>query len=169
MNDKKDQKDIRSVFHVSISESEKEQVRKIAKESNMSISEFIRQSVFDKISRIENPDIENNSSNDDSLILEYLRNNDKRLSAMEKLLRERLTNGKVIKNSLEEIKIRMNNKTVEILKRKVIAILKEHGKLRPKEISEIMGVEVHEIYKVISDDSIFSLDITSGRIELLNE
>lgn len=169
MNDKKDQKDIRSVFHVSISESEKEQVRKIAKESNMSISEFIRQSVFDKISRIENPELDKSNSQNDSLILEYLRKHDKRLLAMEKILRQRVSNGKVIKSSLEEIKARVNHAKLDFEKEQVIQALKKYGKLRPKEINEHTGIEVHSIYEIISDDSIFSLDITTGRIELKND
>ena len=158
MNNKKDDKDKRSVFHVSISESEKLRVKEIADQSNMSISEFIRQAINDKINRIDNPEIDNAISRDDSMILDYLRKHDKKLTEMEKLLRQRMSNGKVIKNSLEEIKARVNHKKLEILKRRIVSTLEEHGSLRPKEIKEFTDIEVHDIYEVISDDSTFGFD-----------
>ncbi|HDZ16647.1 hypothetical protein LCGC14_0666470 [marine sediment metagenome] len=166
MNDKKDDKDKRSVFHVSISENEKKQVKKYAKADNTTISEFIRQAIFDKIGRIENPEIEKLNSKDDTLILKEISKLDKKFSGMEKILRERLSNGKVIKSTLEEIKSRVNHEKMEYEKQQIIEALKKHGSMRPKELNELTGIEVHAIYKIISDDISFKFDMTVGRIEL---
>lgn len=164
----KEKQDIRAVFHLSITPKEKETIKLCSKASNMSMSEFMRQAIFDKITRIDNPEISSTSSNDDSKILAYMKKNDSRLAKMEKLLRERLSNGKVIKSSLEQIKSRVDSARLSFERDLVIKKLKSEGALSPKEISELTQISQNDVYEIISDDSIFTIDIITGKV-ILNE
>ena len=163
----KDKDEIRAVFHLSITPKEKLRIKEIAQTSNMSMSEFMRQAIFDKITRIENPDIKSTSTKDDTLILEYLKKHDSRLSKMENILRERVSNGKVIKSSLEEIKSRVNHARLDFEREVVIKALKRNVSLRPKELSEQTNIDKNDIYEIISDDSIFMIEVTTGKVKLV--
>ena len=82
------------------------------------------------------------------------------------IYRERVSNGKVIKSSLEEIKSRVNHARLEFEREVIIKALKREGNLRPKELSEHTNIDKNDIYEIISDDSIFTIDM-QGRVKLI--
>ena len=49
----------------------------------------------------------------------------------------------------------------------IIALLKEHKKLKPLKIMELSGLSSHKIYDVISNDNIFSINM-NGEVVLKN-
>ena len=146
MVEKKENDDVRAVFHLSITPNEKKRIKEIAEVSNMSMSEFVRQAIFDKITRIENPDIKSTTSKDNGLILDYMKKHDSRLNKLEKLLRERLSNGKVIKSTLAQIRSRVETNRLEAEKNIVKNLIKNKP-MNQKEIIEVLAEKDIELSK----------------------
>jgi len=167
-----DQKDIRNkTIHIAFSENEISQIDKYCKHDKIKLTsrtEFIRQAIFDKIRRIENPEDYNLISKkfDVDQITEFLKEI-KTTTEQQKDILKRLeivdqiqTNFKVLKNIAKEPEIEKNEKLI-------IELLKEHKKLKPLKIMNLSGLSSHRIYDVISNDNIFSINM-NGEVVLKN-
>ena len=167
-----DQKDIRSkTIHIAFSENEVSQIDKYCKHDKVKLTsrtEFIRQALFDKIRRIENPEVYNQISKsfDVDQISEFLKeikaSNEQQKAILKRLIivDQIQTNFKVLKEMGKQPEIEVNEKIV-------IDLLTEHKKLKPLKIMKLSGLSSHKIYDVISNDNVFSINIT-GEVVLKN-
>ena len=167
-----DQKDIRSkTIHIAFSENEVSQIDKYCKHDNIKLTsrtEFIRQAIFDKIRRIENPEVNNHMSKkfDVDQISEFLKeiksSNDQQKAILKRLIivDQIQSNFKVLKDMAKQPEMEKNEKLV-------IDLLTEHKKLKPLKIMKLAGLSSHKIYDVISNENVFSINM-NGEVILKN-
>jgi len=167
-----DHKDIRNkTIHIAFSENEISQIDKLCKHDEIKLTsrtEFIRQAIFDKIRKIENPEDNNRISKkfDADQISEFLKeiktSNEQQKEILNRLIivDQIQTNFKVLKNMAKQPEIEKNEKLV-------IELLTEHKKLKPLKIMKLSGLSSHKIYDVISNDNVFSINI-NGEVVLKN-
>ena len=134
------------IVHIAFTEEEKEKIKDLVKSNNMTSSEFIRQSIQDKIRRIENVAIFNNSSMDKALLEKIY----KIQLETKKLLESNVSHGKVVNGNMKELAKRVNHQQVQLHRERVIDILKNHGSLRVEQISEYTSILDNNIIKVLS-------------------
>lgn len=162
----KDPKDIRDkMVHLAFSENEIISVDKYVEECNYPTrTEFIRQAIFDKINRIENPELFMTKTTNNGRISEFLEevkaNNEQQKEILKKLgiLDE-------IQENLGILQTLTNRPEIEKNKKIVIELLKKHKHLKPLKIMELSKLASHEVYDVISDNSLFIINI-NGEVEL---
>ena len=167
-----DQKDIRKkTIHIAFSENEITQIDKYCKYDEIKLTsrtEFIRQAIFEKIRRIENPEDNNPISKkfDGDQISEFLKEIKSSNKQQKEILKRLLivdqiqTNFKMLKNIVKEPEIEKNEKLI-------IVLLTEHKKLKPLKIMKLSGLSSHKIYDVISNENIFSINM-NGEVVLKN-
>lgn len=162
----KDPKDIRDkLVHLAFSENEIIEIDKFVDEGNYPTrTEFIRQAIFDKINRIENPDLFMTKTTNNGKISEFLEevraNNEQQKKILKKLgiLNEIQQTLGILKNLTKRPEIEKNKKII-------IELLKKHKHLKPLKIMELSKLASHEVYDVISDESLFMINI-NGEVEL---
>lgn len=162
----KDQKDIRNKFiHLAFSENEITKIDKYVDEGNYPTrTEFIRQAIFDKFNRIENPDVfmtKTINNGEISDFLEEVRTNNEQLKKIFKIL----PTLHEIQQTLGILQTLTKQPEIEKNKKIVIELLKKHKHLKPLKIMEMSKLASHEVYDVISDDSLFIINI-NGEVEL---
>jgi len=167
-----DQKDIRSkTIHIAFSENEVSQIDKYCKHDKIKLTsrtEFIRQAIFDKIRRIENPEVNNHISKkfDVEQISEFLKeiksSNDQQKEILKRLIivDQIQSNFKVLKDMAKQPEMEKNEKLV-------IDLLTEHKKLKPLKIMKLSGLSSHKTYDVISNENVFSINM-NGEVVLKN-
>ena len=167
-----DQKDIRNkTIHIAFSENEVSQIDKYCKHDKIKLTsrtEFIRQAIFDKIRRIENPEVNNHISKkfDVDQISEFLKeiksSNEQQKAILKRLIivDQIQSNFKVLKNMAKQPEIEKNEK-------QIIELLTKHKKLKPLKIMDLSGLSSHKIYDVISNDNVFSINM-NGEVVLKN-
>jgi len=167
-----DKKDVRNkTVHIAFSENELSQIDKYCKYEDLKLTtrtEFIRQSIFDKIRRIENPELYNPVTKglDSDQISEFLKEikitNKQQKDILKRLeiVNEIQNNFKVLKNMAKEPEMELNEKTI-------IGLLTEHKKLKPLKIIKLSGLSSHKIYDVISNENVFSINM-NGEVVLKN-
>jgi len=167
MVNEKDPEEIRrKIVHIAFTESEKKELKDFAKDSNMTISEFVRQAIFDKIAKIENHELFTPSG--------MLSQNDQ----FNEILDEIKTSNKQQKTMLEQLKILHSiEKRLEILRkiadtpnRKkneqiIVKLLTEHGKLKPIKILELSNLKKEEMWETITNGNLFQITM-NGDVEL---
>ena len=167
-----DQKDIRSkTIHIAFSENEVSQIDKYCKHDKIKLTsrtEFIRQALFDKIRRIENPEVYNQISKsfDVDQIPEFLKEI-KASNEQQKAILKRLIIVDQIQSNFKVLKDMGKQPEIEVNEKIVIDLLTEHKKLKPLKIMKLSGLSSHKIYDVISNDNVFSINIT-GEVVLKN-
>lgn len=167
-----DQKDIRNkTIHIAFSENEVSQIDKYCKHDKIKLTsrtEFIRQAIFDKIRRIENPQAYNQirKTFDIDQISEFLKeiktSNDQQKEILKRLeiVDQIQNNFKVLKNMADQPEIEKNEKLI-------IALLIEHKKLKPLKIMKESKLSSNKVYDVISNDNVFSINM-NGEVVLKN-
>ena len=167
-----DQKDIRKkTIHIAFSENEITQIDKYCKHDEIKLTsrtEFIRQAIFEKIRRIENPEDNNPISKkfDGDQISEFLKEIKSSNKQQKEILKRLLivdqiqNNFKMLKNIVKEPEIEKNEKLI-------IVLLTEHKKLKPLKIMKLSGLSSHKIYDVISNENVFSINM-NGEVVLKN-
>jgi len=167
-----EQKDIRNkTIHIAFSENEVSQIDKYCKHDKIKLTsrtEFIRQAIFDKIRRIENPEDNNRISKkfDVDQISEFLKeikaSNEQQEAILKRLIivDQIQSNFKVLKNMAKQPELEENEKIV-------IDLLIEHKKLKPLKIMKLSGLSSHKVYDIISNDNVFSINM-NGEVVLKN-
>ena len=148
-----------NVIHIAFTIEEKEQIRNYAKESNTTISEFIRQSVFDKILRIENPSKFGNVSSFEDQFKEIKELQLKQIK-LEELNLERIKNLNGIKESLIELKPLVNEKELKNNSQAIFSLLKFHKSLSLDKIEQLLNLDKTIIVQSVS--------LLSDKIDLTN-
>ena len=168
----KESLDIRNkTIHIAFSENEVSQIDKYCKHDKIKLTsrtEFIRQAIFDKIRRIENPEVNNQISKkfDVDQISEFLKeiksSNDQQKEILKRLIivDQIQSNFKVLKDMAKQPELEANEKIV-------IDLLTEHKKLKPLKIMKLTGLSSHKIYDVISNENVFSINM-NGEVVLKN-
>ena len=161
MSEKRDKR-----IHIAFNESELEEIDKYRKESKTTRSNFIRQAIFEKIRRIENPEINIGNMENINDLMTQLLNGQKKQQEVNKLIMERATTGKDLKNSFNALKGLVKNANGKIKRMKIINLLKAHGSLRINKLIELSGFSKETIYELIADQEIFSINLKTGGIKL---
>ncbi len=164
--DFKDPKDIRDkMIHLAFSENEVTKIDKYVDDGNFPTrTEFIRRAIYDKIDRIDNPEVFMTKTVNNGRIFEFLEevraNNEQQKEILKTLpiLNE-------IQQTLGVLQTLTKRPEIEKNKKIVIELLKEHTHLKPLKIMELSKLASYEVYDVISDNSLFIINI-NGEVEL---
>lgn len=157
------------VVHIAFSENELNNIDKYCKDSNSTRSNFIRNSIYEKIRRIDNPNIFNGIGLGpiNQELLEKLINNQEKQEKLNKIIEEKLN---VIDQIYENLSILEKEKENGELARNeqiVIEILKEHKHLKPLKLMKLSGLPSYRIYDVISNSKLFKINV-NGEVELID-
>lgn len=156
--------------HIAFSKSELTNIDKYRKESNSTRSNFIRNAIYEKIRRIDNPNIFNNIGLGpiNQELLEKLINNQEKQEKLNKIIEQKL---KVIDQIYANLSLLEKSKENGELARNeqiVIELLKEHKHLKPMKLMKLSGLPSYRIYDVISNAKLFKINV-NGEVELINE
>ena len=163
----KDPKDLRKkMIHIMLSENELAQLDKY--KENTTRTEFIRQALKDKYDRIENPQLfmGNQGSSNMEEISEFL-SEIKTTNAETKKMLKQLKSLNEIKSILKTVQTMANRPEIEKNEKLIIGLLKKHGHLKPLKIIELTKLRNSDVYDVISNELIFSINM-NGEV-ILND
>jgi len=151
------------MVHFAYTREEKEKLENFAKNKNVSISEFIRLAIEEKIRRIENPELATTGINNTKILRELLKNQ-KLLDEKNSLIVERLDTYNQIINTLELLKPRVNNIYLKEKMEKMKTVLKAYnGELKPKKLEELTGFDGNTIKEILAYyNDIFTITINGG-------
>jgi len=159
-------------IQVSLTEEEREIIRKYAKENRETSSTFCRRIIFDFIRRQENPELFNQPNINQiktDIFGELIQNSQKILE-----LQEETRDSLRFANNLREISEAIQNEYKRLGKKGIINdlsdetllivdLLKAHNSLSPKQISEMTNLDFEAVLLIITNSKIFKLNITTGR------
>jgi hypothetical protein len=135
------------LVHIAFSASEKEKIKNLAKESNTTISEFIRQSIFDKILRIENPTAFNV---DNEERLREIENNQKKTLELQQLLLERIKIVNGINETMKALKPLVNKSEMKEICDTIVSMLRIHKSMKIEKLELLTSFKRKDIYDCIS-------------------
>lgn len=159
-NKKKEKEYNYKFIQFSVSEGFKEKIELMAKKGGFTtVSDFVRETIKDKIRRIEHPEIFTVSKlNADNDTL-------KKLLEMSGITSEKidtlLDKFEYIEKIERNLQLLFNMENREALKEKekeVIELLQEYNVLFPKKIMELAHIDRNELYQIISDLNKFSIN-----------
>jgi len=167
MTEKQEKEEKTRIFiQVSLSEKEKELIKKKAKEEHTNASNLMRKATFEYLRKIENPEVFSKNSLNPT-VLEELSKRTKKILELQKLQTEK-------QNILEEM-----NKTLILIKKfsmkpepevknAILNLFKAHTSLNPKEIIEKTNFDKNVVFSVITElQSEDLIEMTSkGRFKL---
>ena len=160
-------------FGVSIELRKK--IDEYAEFSNSTLSEFIRETIKEKIRHIEHPEqiVQSNKSQLNNTILEQLTLNTRKIIELQEQTNKRLEISEDIENTRHKIKelyeaLREKNIISDFIKEiKIIEdLLKVHKSITPKQISKKTNIDSEDAFLILNKDDRFKLNITTGRYEL---
>lgn len=170
---KKETKVRNKIVHIAFTEGEKTKIKEYADDSEMTVSEFIRQATRDKIRRIDNPEqISNQPLITPEILLKISKNTDKLLELQQEKEREK----EIIKNLLQTSnalqseyhrlmdKGLMSELTEET--RTIQNLLKAHKSLSPNQIIDMTNIEKDKVLFVITNLKLFKLNVITGKYQL---
>jgi len=150
-----------------VTETEKEKFQKFAEESNMSTSEFIRQSCYEKIRRIEHPEIYMQTKNNmNPLIFEQISRDLKKQIEMQKLALKRQEQFDEITKTLELIQIYSKGRNLTEEAKVIDNLFEAHKSLSQHQIMEKTGFDKDIVWAIISNKEKYELNITNGKFSL---
>lgn len=136
-----------NMIHIAFSNSEKERIKDYAKESDTTISEFIRQAISDKILRIENPEMF--SVNNEERMREIEVNQKKQLELSELLLKRiEIVNG--INETMKALKPLVNKQDMKEICDTIISMLKIHESIKIDKLILLTSFQRKDIYDCIA-------------------
>ena len=173
---KEDKKSNYNFIQFSVSDSEKKIIEAFCKKKTTfkTVSQFIRESVFEYIRRIEHPELFNQTSNGmNSYILEQLTQNIKKIHESQELTNKRLEikediekNSKALKNEYERLKRIGLIDDFSKESDKIANLLKGRRSLTPKQIGKMTNIDESDVLVILNSFDKFKLNITTGRYEL---
>lgn len=152
MSEKRDK--IRSL---AFTEAELKEIKKYAKYFNMTQSEFIRQAIFDKIRRIENPNDFSAVNNPE--VMKQLLANQELIIQEQKLVKEKLKTVNGIKEGYKSLKSLMSEGIVKenlyLKADKLADLMKAHNNkgFTPKELHDLTGFDMKTIDLTLAGNS----------------
>ncbi len=159
--------DIRKkMIHIMLSEREMAELDEFREGTTR--TEFIRQALKDKYDRIENPQLfmGNGASSNNDQISEFL-SEIKTTNVETKKMLKKLVSLNEIKTILKSVQAMANKPEIEKNEKIIVELLREKKKLKPLKIIELTGLRNNEVYDVISNDLMFSINM-NGEV-ILNE
>ena len=175
LENKKETKVRNKIVHIAFTESEKTKIKEYADDSEMTVSEFIRQATRDKIRRIDNPEqfnISNLPVITPEMLLKISGNTEKLLEIQKEKKREK----EIIKNLLETSEA-LQNEYHRLMEKGLMSelteetktiqnLLRGHKSLSPNQIVDMTNIEKEKVLFVITNTELFKLNITTGRYQL---
>jgi len=164
VNIKKIEVEVKKNFlHIAFSENELNDIKKYSKDIGITRSEFLREAIRDKVMRIEHPEAFNSKSTIDiKSILEKISDNKEN----NKIILEKLDVITKMQYNLKILNSIVNTPIIAEKEQKIIELLKKRKVLKPREISDLLTYSIEDVYRVISNEKKFSVDIISERIKL---
>lgn len=140
------------LVHLAFSESEKQQVKNSAEELSMTISEFCRQAIFEKIRRKEHPEMFNqgNTSQLDAKLFENIMLKMKDMAKTQDLILEKTNNINEMNKLLEKIALYSEKQDFVKEKATIVNLLKSHSSLTQKQLINMTNLNKVVVFKVIS-------------------
>ncbi len=153
MSENNNEKETRKkMVHIAFLKSEKSQIEESADELNMTISEFCRQAIFEKIRRKKHPEMfmSNTGTQMDTKILESLFTKMKDIEKNQQRILERDNVLLEMKNTLEKIALYSEKEDFTKEKETILNLLKSHPSLTQKKIIELTGFNEKIVFQVVS-------------------
>jgi len=150
MTEKQEKEEKTRIFiQVSLSEKEKELIKKKAKEEHTNASNLMRKATFEYLRKIENPEVfSKNSLN--STVLEELSKRTKKILELQKLQTEKQNILEEMDKTLILIK-KFSMKPESEVKNTILNLFKAYPSLNPKEIIEKTNFDKDVVFSVISE------------------
>lgn len=172
---KKEVKVRNKIVHIAFTEGEKSKIKKSADKSDMTVSEFIRQAIRDKIRKIDNPEqstISNIPVITPEILLKIAKNTDKLLELQQEKKREK----KIITNLLETSEA-LQNEYHRLMEKGLMSelteetktiqnLLRGHKSLSPNQIIAMTNIEKEKVLFVITNVKLFKLNVITGKYQL---
>jgi len=153
---KTDSNEIRNkIVHIAFTESEKEKYKKYAKESNETLSNFIRLAIEDKVRIIENPEKYQDISYSEETLREIKETQKKQLELQQELI-SRINDMKVLKDTFNALKPLVNSEEIKKYCQKLVSALKLYKQVSFEQALTL--VELEEKDKYILHECIASND-----------
>ncbi len=153
------------MVHIAFTEGEKEEIKQCAKNDNMTVSEFIRISIRDKMRRENNPNLFSSGNMNPELITNLLENQKKQIEYQKELM-VKVETLSLINDSVEMLKSMVNRPELEEKENKVVDVLRVYGELKPNKIMEYSGYSSEMVSKIITNDKKFKYNINTGGFSL---
>ena len=172
---KKETKVRNKIVHIAFTEGEKTRIKEYADDSEMTVSEFIRQATRDKIRRIDNPE-QSNISNlpviTPEMLLKISKNTEKLLELQQEKKREKdiiqtlLETSEALQSEYHRLmdKGLMSELTEET--RTIQNLLRGHKSLSPNQIIDMTNIEKDKVLFVITNLKLFKLNVITGKYQL---
>ncbi len=138
-------------IHINVTEAKKKKLMDLAKNSNTTISEFIRQAIDDKLRRIENPETYTSGANlNAEAFFEKILEKQKLLEQKNNVILKRLDTYSQIVNTLSILKPKVNGIYLKDKMEKVKNTLKAYEELKPKKLEELSGIDGNTIKDILA-------------------
>ncbi|MFX1567896.1 MAG: hypothetical protein ACFFCV_05960 [Promethearchaeota archaeon] len=140
------------MVHIAFLESEKLQIKEFADNLNMTISEFCRQAIFEKIRKIEHPEMfmQGVGNQIDMKLIESLFIKMNNMSKKQDLLIEKTNILNEMNKLLEQIALYSEKEDFTKEKEIILNLLKTHSSLSQKQLIEMTSLKKQVIFKVVS-------------------
>lgn len=166
-----------SFIRFGVTEGQKKKIESYAKDFNKSLSDFIRDAIFDKIRRFEHPEqfYQGNMNQMNPAILEQLTLNTKKILELQEQTNQRIKIAEDIENTRllikqEYEKLREKGLIDDFSKEAdiIIDLLKGHKSLTPEQIEKMTKKEINDekATLILQIDNRFKLNVVTGRYEL---
>lgn len=176
MNEKQKKKEKRdNVVHIAFTKSWKKHIKAQAKTDNMTISEFVRQAVFEKMRREEFPEQfkQTNIDQIDPNTLEEIKRYMEKSIELEEEIKDRLKIAENIESITKAIKDQYNKLKKENLisgfskeSNLIVDLFKTHKSLTPDQISKLINLDIDDVLLILNTSNRFKLNIITGKYEL---
>jgi len=164
-----------SFIRFGVTKDQKMKIIKIAEETNKSLSEFIRDAIFEKIRNIEYPEQATHikTSYIPQEILEQIMLKAEKIIELQEEANKRLRISQDIEETRMAIKqeyekLRNLGKINDLSKEAnlIFNLLNGHKSLTPDQISKKTNLDIEKVFLILQVDNRFKLNITTGRYEL---
>lgn len=155
------------LIHLAFSPNELKEIDVNVKKANTSRTEFIRQAIQDKIMKIENPALFNSALNIDNSNFDEFLKEIKTSNKQQKIILEKLSIVKQIQDNFTLLKTIAKEPEILQNEKVIIDLIREKGPLKPLEIMDLANLCSLEVYDVISNENVFSINL-NGKVELKN-
>ena len=132
-------------IRVSLPKELKDKLESVKEHGYSTISEFVRESIRDKLRRIEHPELYAGSN--DPKLLEKIY---KITQQQKELLEENLLHKTEINGNMKYLSDRINGSYKQLYSEKIITLLKEFGNLRIEQISSKLDIDENEVLKALA-------------------
>ena len=162
-------------IHIAFTEDEKSRIKDFASQHNMTISEYCRQAIFEKIRRTENPELFQGSASSkqvDTYFLENINESMKKLTDFQQLILDRTNLLPKMNDLLKVVHLRSTAMDLAPEQATIMGLFRVKKALSVKEIVDMTSYDeklVIDIIKVFQKQGRVNLEITTGRWTLSDD